>query len=244
MRNLLTVCIALVAILGIVSGNLWHELRTARQQIVDLEGELAQARIPVVQTVPVQPPPLTIEAPPAPPVAAQLPEPSPPPPPAPAPPPEPRIVRVIVPVAPERPLGLPTLTAPLAGSTDEERRTEALAQSDRTATARVTAWNSALKFTPEQLQVMSAVATEELRRETEESLQITSSTGPMDARSAARLKVETVTRQHDTLVRIHEKMKPQLSPEQSARMGAMFDSWLAGNMARARAEEQAVLSSQ
>jgi hypothetical protein len=64
----------------------------------------------------------------------------------------------------------------------------------------------------------------------------------MDPQSAARLKVETVTRQHETLLRIHEKMAPELTPEQSTRMSTMFASWLRSNMARARAEEQAVLS--
>ena len=244
MRNLLTICAALVVMLGIVSGNLWYELRSARQLIVDLEGQLAQAKIPDVQSAPaqpppapVQPPPPTIEAPPALPVAAQLPESLPPP------PPSPRVAVVLAPV-PERPLGLPTLTAPLAGSTAEEQRVEALAQSDRTATARVVAWNTALNLTPEQLQVLNATAMAELRRETEESLQIMSGGAPMDALSTARLKVETVTRQHATLLRIHEKVAPQLSPEQSTRMGAMFESWLRTNMARARAEEQAVLSGQ
>lgn len=240
MRNLLTVCAALVAILGIVSGNLWHELRSARQQIADLEGELAQAKVPVVQAAPAPPPPpVTVEAPPAPPVAVQVPN---PPTPLPAPDPASRPERVIVVRAPERPLGLPTLVAPLAGNTDEERRAEALAQSDRTAASRVASWNTALNFTPEQLQVLNEITAAELRRETEESLQITNNAGPMDARSAARLKVETVTRQYDTLQRILEKMTPQLTPEQSTRMSTMFSSWLRSNMARAQLEEQAVLS--
>jgi len=134
------------------------------------------------------------------------------------------------------------LTVPLGEGTPEERRSEALAQSDRTAASRVAAWNTALRLTPDQLQAINEITTGELRRETEESLQITSSTGPMDARSAARLKVETVTRQHQTLLRILEKATPQLTTEQSTRMSNMFESWLTANMARARAEEQAVLS--
>ena len=76
MRNLVTICVALVVMLGIVSGNLWHELRSARQQIIDLEGDLAQAKIPVVQPAPVQPPPpITVEAPPAPPPPPAVPQP-------------------------------------------------------------------------------------------------------------------------------------------------------------------------
>lgn len=234
MRNLLTVCAALVVMLGIVSGNLWYELRSARQQVVDLEGQLAEAKRSVVQPAPVQP--LTVEAPSAPPAAVQPPEPPPPPPPAARP------AVVFVPARPERPVGLPTLNVPLAGTTDEERRVEALAQSDRTATARVAAWNTALGLTPQQMQALNAITMAELRRETEDSLQITSNAGPMDARSAARLKVETVTRQHQTLLRILEKATPELTPEQSTRMGTMFEGWLRNNMARAQAEEQAILS--
>lgn len=243
MRNLLAVCAALVVALGIVSGTLWKELRSARQQVVDLQEQLAEARTPVVvqsipAPVPSPPPPIEVP-PPAPPVAALPPEPVPPPP----PPPPPRPANVIVSL-PERPLGLPTLNAPLAAGTPDEQRTEALAQSDRTATARVAAWNSALNLNLEQLQALNGITREELRRETEESLQITSNAAPMDARSAARLKVETVTRQHATLLRILEKMTPHLNPEQTTRMDTMFASWLRANMARARAEEEAVLSGQ
>jgi hypothetical protein len=237
MRNLLSVCAALVVMLGILSGNLWYELRSARQLVVDLQVELAQAKIPVVQAAPVvELAPLRVEAPPAAPVAVQPPESSPPP------APRAEVVFVPLPARPERPLGLPTLTAPLAGNTDEERRVEALAQSDRTATSRVVAWNSALGLTPEQLQSLNAITTAELRRETEDSLQITSTAGPMDAQRSAQLKVDTVTRQHETLLRIHEKIAPELTPEQSTRMSTMFASWLRTNMARARAEEQAILS--
>jgi hypothetical protein len=144
--------------------------------------------------------------------------------------------------APERPLGLPTLTSPLVGTNDQERRVEALAQSDRTAAARVASWSTVLNLTPEQLKVLNDTTSAELRRETEDSLQITSSTGPMDALSVARLKIETVNRQYETLTRIADKMTPQLTSEQSTRMRTMFASWLTSNMARARAEEQAVLS--
>jgi hypothetical protein len=252
MRNLLTACAALLVILGIVSGNLWNELRSARQQILALKDQLAQAKITVVQSAPAQAPPIqtpptTIAAPPAPSVAAQLPESRPLPPPAPplAPTdrPAPRTVLVPVPVrAPERPLGLPTLTAPLVGSNDEERRVEALAQSDRTAAARVRAWSTVLNLTPEQLQVLNTTTMAELRRETEDSLRVTSTAGPMDPVSAAQLKVDTVNRQYGTLTRIADTMTPQLAPEQSTRMRTMFASWLTSNMARARAEEQAVLS--
>lgn len=228
MRNFLTLCGAgLVVILGIVSGNLWKELRTARLQIVALQDQLAQAKIPVVQLAPVPAPTPTPEAPPMP--TAQ-----------PANPPPLAALRRAP--ASERPVGVPTLTAPLVGRDDEERRVEALAQSDRTATARVTAWNTALNFTPEQMQALNEITTAELRRETEDSLRLNGSNGPMDAVSTARLKVETVNRQYETLTRIAEKVAPHLTPEQHKSMTAMFDRWLTNNMARARAEEAAALS--
>lgn len=236
MRNLLTVCAALVVILGIVSGNLWTELRAAREEIAALQERLGQPKASVARSEPAPTPPTAVSAPPAPPVAVQPPQPGPPP--ALLPPP-----RALVPVAPpERPIGQPTLTRPLIGNNAEERRADALEQSDRAATARVAAWNSALRFTPEQMQAVTAITAAELRRETEESLQITSRTGPLDARGAARLKVETVIRQHETLLRILEKSTPQLSLEQSDAMSAMFARWLTTNMGRAKAEEQAALS--
>jgi hypothetical protein len=249
MRNLLTVCAALVVGLGIVSSNLWLELRSARQQIGDLQDQLSQASISVARPGQVQPPPPTVQAPPAPSVAVQLPELRPLPPaaatpvPLPAPPPAPRPVIVYVPApAPERPLGLPTLTAPLAGKNDQERRAEALAQSDRTAAARVASWSTVLNLTPEQRNALDAITVEELRRETEDSLRISGTAGPMDPVSAARLKVETVNRQYETLTRIADKATPQLNQEQSTRIRNMFASWLTTNMGRARAEEQAAVS--
>lgn len=243
MRNLLTVGAALLVILGVVSGNLWRELRSARQTNVELQDQLNHASVPVVQSAVVQAAPLLVEAPPlpppVPPPAVELPLAPPPPPPPPAPSPAPVIV---VMAAPERPLGLPTLSTPLVGTTDQERRVEALAQSDRTAAARVASWSASLNLTPEQLRVLNETTLTELRRETEDSLQIISSTGPIDALRTAQLKIETVNRQYETLTRIADQMAAQFTPEQSTRMRTMFASWLSSNMARARAEEQAVLS--
>jgi hypothetical protein len=224
--TLLKVCAALAVILGIVSGILWHDLRSARQQIADLQDQLTQSNISGARSAQVQALPPTIEAPSVPPVAAPLPELRPPLPVAPRAP------------APPAPVVSASVRQPLIGATESERRADALMQSERTATARVRAWNTALNLTPEQLQALNAATTAELRRETEESLQIDDISGPMDAQTAARVKVETVTRQHETLVRILEKMKPQLTPEQSNRMGTMFDGWLTANMARARAEQE------
>ncbi len=225
MKNLLAACVVL---LGIVSGNLWYNLRSARQQIAALQEQLGQAEPAVARSEQVQAPPPPIPAPAAPPVAVQLSEPQP--------------FRPAARPASASPVALPSLNRPLTASTVEGRREEALIQSDKTATARVNLWNTTFNFTPEQLEALNAAAKAELRRETEESLQIDSSTGPMDAQTAARIKVESVTRKYDTLVRIHERMTPQLTPEQSTNMRAMFDRWLRNNMARARAEQQAIMS--
>lgn len=253
MRNLLAVCAALVVMLGMVSAKQWQELRAARQQVVDLQGQLAEAKNALVRTVPDPPRPVVLPPPPAPsgppavPTADVVPrnvEPLPPPPP---PPPVNPLAgldpaAVVAASARQRPIGLPTLSTPLYGNTEEERRSDAFAQSDRTATSRVAAWNTALNLTPEQLAVLNTTAIEELRRETDESLQIVNGIGALDARSAARLKVETVTRQHATLMRIVDRMGPHLSPEKSTRMRVMFDGWLQTNMAQALAEEEDVLS--
>ena len=83
MRNLLAVCAALAVTLGIVSGNLWYQLRSARHQIVDLQAELADAKAPVVPAAPPQLPP-AVEVPSASSAAVQQPELVLPPPPAPA----------------------------------------------------------------------------------------------------------------------------------------------------------------
>ncbi len=85
--------------------------------------------------------------------------------------------------------------------------------------------HGALRLSPEQMQALNAITVAELRRETEDSLQIMSRTGCMDPVSASRLRVETVTRQHKTLLRILEKATPQLTPELSNMMSSMFALW-------------------
>lgn len=47
MKKLLLVCAALLVICGIVSGNLWRELRTERQANEELRTQLAQARVSI-----------------------------------------------------------------------------------------------------------------------------------------------------------------------------------------------------
>lgn len=245
-KTLLAVCVSVVAILAIVSGKLWLDLRSARQQNVEQQGQPDQGKIAVVQSAPAQPPPPTIEAPPVPAAAVQPPEsrplplPAALPLPAPLPPPAPRAVAE---PAPERPLGMPTLTRPLEGNTDEERRLDALVQSDLAARARVTRWSTSLNLTPEQRQALDAITITELRRETEESLQLASIRGAIDAASIPRIKEETINRQSETSQRILQLITPQLTAEQVENLRAQFEAGHASRLASLRAErEQAALS--
>jgi hypothetical protein len=130
---------------------------------------------------------------------------------------------------------------PLATGSVEERRTDALMQSDRTAAARVTAWSGRLTalrqaLSPDQLRALNAVTATELRRETEESLEIDSKAGAMDALSRARLNEQSVIRQHATNLRILEKIAPQLNAEQTGILRGMFEAWVAPRLAVARAD--------
>lgn len=111
-------------------------------------------------------------------------------------------------------------------------------QSDVTATARVRAWSTVLSLTPEQLRALNETAMAELRVETEESLEIDSRTGPLDARAAAQLKVETLNRQHATNLRILEKMTPQLNADQATMMRTMFEAWIRPRLLAAQAEQE------
>lgn len=221
MRSLWVVFAALAVMLGIVSGNLWYELRSSRQQLAGLQNQLDQAGNSGAR--PALPPP-SIQGP-APPVTTR---------PPPVPPMVPR-----APASP-RPVVSASVNQPLNGGTEQERRADALVQSDRTATARVRAWNTALNLNPEQLQALNEAAMAELRRETEESLEIDSRSGPMDAQAAARLKIETINRQHATNLRILERMTPRLTPEQGNRMRTMFDGWIRAQLARAERQQAAV----
>ncbi len=226
MRNLWAVFAALAVMLGIVSGNLWYELRSSRQQVAALQDQLDQAGVPGARLAKVLPP--SIQGPAAPPATTQLPQP------LPAPPMVPRAA------AAPRPVVSASVTQPLIGGTEQERRADALVQSDRTATARVRAWSTVLNLKPEQLQALNEAAMAELRRETEESLEIDRRSGPVNAQVAAQLKVDTVNRQHETNLRILERMTPQLTPEQSTRMRTIFDGWIRTNLARAQQEQAAI----
>lgn len=143
---------------------------------------------------------------------------------------------------------LASVRNPLATGSDAERRAHALSQSNRTASARVTAWANSLRaqgqsLTTEQGLELLAVTTAELRRETEESLDIDAMAGPVDALARARLNEETITRQHQTNLRILEKMTPQLNKQQSNILGGMFEAWVAARLPAARAERERLATS-
>jgi len=234
--------------MSVVSGNLWRELRSARQSIVYLQEQLNEAKVAVVQPVQVYtpqlprieapavsaPPPPAVEAPAAPIVITRV--------------PDPRLLMIPLPVpgAPATPAPVVTASVrtPLIGGSAEERRANALIQSDGTAMARVQAWNTRLRLSAEQLQALNTVAMAELRVETEESLDIDSRIlGVMDAAETARLNEETIQRQHATNLRILEKMTPQMTPEQSDSMRVMFEAWVAPRLAAASAAREAAARS-
>lgn len=240
MRNLLMASLALVVMLGIVSANLWRELRSDRQLIADLQDNLAQAKASAAEPAQAQALQPTIEAETASAVAAPPPEPQSVPPaaqlaPAPAPAPAPSVVLASV-------RRIPTTAS------EEARRADAFMQSDQTATARVLAWSNQLTLagqtlTTEQLQALNAAATAELRRETEESLEIDSRAGPMNAEAVARLKEETINRQHDTNLRILAEVAPQLTAGQGNALRELFEAWVTPRLAVARAERERAAAS-
>ena len=69
MRSLLLICAALLVISGIVSANLWLELRSERQLMISMRTQLIEAR--ATPRMPVPPPP--VMASPTPVVAAVAP---------------------------------------------------------------------------------------------------------------------------------------------------------------------------
>lgn len=223
MRRLVGISVALVIALGIVAGNLWMELRAARQEITELRAQvrqpvepalLAQAAVAAatVSEVPATATPVSTTAA----VVAV-------PPPLPAPPPvQPPVVRPA-----------PVITDAI--------RTNALLQADQTATARVLVWKDRLALaghtlTTEQLQALNKVATAELHRETEESLNVASNPPPGDMESALRLREETLNRQHGTNMRILAAMSAHFTSEQSQALRTQFETGHATRLAGLRAD--------
>jgi hypothetical protein len=56
-RTLLIVSAALIAVLAIVSGSLWYDLRSARQQIADLQDQRPPTKVVDTTLVPQPAPP-------------------------------------------------------------------------------------------------------------------------------------------------------------------------------------------
>ncbi len=230
MRNLLLVCAGLVVVLGVVSAKLWSELRTDRQLIVELQEQMAQTKSAV--SAPAPTPVQTLQ-----PIVETKAEPV-----APAKIPEPRPAAAVVEAALVAALtNRPATTA--AG--EEARRTDALRQSEQTATSRVLAWRDRLTIagqtlTTAQLQALNTVAIAELRRETEESLVIESATTPTDLETVFRLREEAITRQNETNQRILRTVSSQLTAEQTAALRSQFEAGDAARRASFRSEREQI----
>jgi hypothetical protein len=230
MRKLLVVCVAAIALLAIVSGTLWLQLRAERQVTADMRAQMLQQDNARPEPVQVQPLPATARVDGLATSPAQT-----------------RETSQVLPAAPPPP---PPVTAPLVLRVDrlppaitEARREGAMAQSDQTATARVLAWKDRLAIaghtlTNEQLQALNAAATAQMRRETEESLEIESTARPTDLDSVIRMREESLNRQNQTNLRILAAVSAQLTEEQAKALRTQFDSGHAARMATFRAEQE------
>lgn len=234
MRNLLAACVAIIVILAIVTGNLWLELRSERRVIAELRSQMAVPKVaePLPAQAPVLQPVAAVEV--ALPVAAPTPEPKPAAAPAP-------VVQMTSAAAINQ--ALASRPAPVI---TESRRADAMLQSDQTATARVMAWRDRLSLagqtlTTEQLQALNAAATAQLRRETEQTLEVESTTPPRDVDSMVRMREEAINRQNETNMRILRAVSGQLTEEQAKALRAQFDSGHAARMAAFRTERDELL---
>jgi hypothetical protein len=229
MRSPLVISVALTCVLGVVAGNLWLELRAARQELADIRAQdlqpapaVPQPQMPPPQAVLATVKPLEVssppaEAPPAP-IAAEA---------------APSVVmaQLVLPV---------NRTPPVI---TEARRTNAMMQSEQTATARVLAWKDRLAIaghtlTTEQLQALNEAAIAQMRREAEESLELESTNQPTDVESFLRQREETINRQNDTNMRILAAVSPQLTQEQVKALRAQFESGHAARTAAFRSEQE------
>lgn len=233
MRILLAICAGLVLILGIVSGTLWRELRAERQLVADMRAQKTQAPPSGPGSAQLQAPQVTTGANATPVVSAQVPEPMP-----------------AYPVAPPVSVPLPApLPAPVnrAPVIPEAIRAAAMADSDQTATARTLAWRdrltiSGLTLTTEQLQALNAAAIAQLRRETQENLELQATARPTDMESMFRMREEAVNRQNETNLRILRIVMPQLNEEQAKALRAQFDSGHAARLKSLRAEREQAMA--
>lgn len=236
MRNVHPLSAGLIIFLGVLSGILWFELRGNRQQIAEIRAELAELRTPgfaAARSVP-----MLVEAPHA--VEAEpVPEAS---------------VPVSAPLPASPPAGsVPVITIAAAGPipvmrSEESVRSEAMGQSDQTATARVLAWRdrltvAGLTLTTEQLQALDSAMRSELRRETEESLEIARTTVPLDPLAAAQMREQTINRQNETNMRVLDIAGPQLTQEQVLALRTQFEQGHAARLASVRRELEQIANS-
>lgn len=226
MGRLVGISLALVIALGIVAGNLWLELRKAREELTELRAQVAQPAAPA-QLVQASLAPGSAEIREIPevavaPVSASA-----------------AVVAEAVPAPPAPQVQQPVMRpAPVI---TEAVRTNAMLQADQTAIARVLAWKDRLaiagySLTTEQLQALNKVATAELRRETEESLELAGNPQPTDIESLLRLREETLNRNHDTNMRILAGMSSHLTAEQSKALRTQFETGHATRMAGLRSD--------
>lgn len=232
MRTPLVISVALTCVLGVIAGNLWLELRAARHELADMR---AQGLPPAsAGPEPQMPPSQAVLATTEPPEVSSAPaEVSPASIAAEAAPPPVVVAQLVLPV---------NRTPPVI---TEARRTNALLQSEQTATARVLAWKDRLAIaghtlTTEQIQALNAAAIAQLRREAEESLELESTNQPTDVESFLRLREEAINRQNDTNMRILAAVSPQLTQEQAKALRAQFESGHAARTAGFRSEQEAL----
>jgi hypothetical protein len=233
MNRLVGISTALVVALGILAGNLWLQLRDARREIAELRAQASQPDLRALPSLSTQggapqvsatvgiPEKQDLAAPPASAITAAVAEPPPPPP--------------AVVISPPAMIQAPVIT--------ETIRTNAYLQSDQTATARVVMWRDRLaiaghSLTTEQLQTLNKVATAELRRETEETLELASTLQATDLESSLRIREETLNRQHQTNMRILAGMTPHLNADQAKALQTQFETGHATRMAGLRSDAE------
>lgn len=231
MRTLLAASLALVAILGVVSGKLWLELRDARRELAETRSPAVQPATPTggTQLLPQSGPaaditPSGVIQPEDTQAVSRAPEAASPPPPV-----------VLIPTPLSRPQ--PVIT--------EAIRSNASVQAEQTATARVLAWKDRLAMaghtlTTEQLQALNAAATAELKREAQESLELAAGPQPNDIESSFRQREETLNRNNDTNMRILAAVSPKLSAEATKALRTQFESGHAARLSALRAELDAI----
>lgn len=226
MGRLVGISVALVIALVLVAGNLWLELREAREEIAGLrtQGTQPDQPVPAIQAS-LAPSPTAIREIPE--VAVQ---------------PASTTGTTVIEAVP--PPAVPQAQQPVMRQPPvitEAVRTGAMLQADQTATARVLAWKDRLAIaghtlTTEQLQALNTVAAAELRREAEESLEIASNTQATDLESVLRLREETLNRQHGTNMRILAAMSSHLTDEQSKALRTQFETGHAARLAGVRSD--------